>query len=112
MNEKLMNGELHEGEYYVETKDGEYTSMYLSNDETTKRSVRCKRLKILEPVPSYEEHMMTKDCAKRLFEAAERETKLKMLLEECREVIAWQTENYDEKPLLKKIDEVLNERKS
>ena len=111
-NKQLMDGTLIDNNYYVETKDGEYTSMYLGSDEYSKRSVRCKKLKILEPVPTYEEHMMTKDCAKRLFEAAGRETKLKMLLEECLEVIAWQTENYDEKPLLEKINEVLNERKS
>lgn len=69
-NKKLTNGELHEGEYYVEFKDGRQTTMYLGNDEPTRRSVRCKHLRILAPVPSYQwviEHTF-KSFSQRTFE--------------------------------------------
>ena len=41
------------------------------------------------------------------FDTARQIKQLKELLKECREVIEWQTDNYDEKPLLEKIDEAL-----
>jgi chromosome segregation ATPase len=63
-NKQLMDYTLIDNDYYVETKDGEYTSMYLGSDEYSKRTVICKRLKILEPVPTYEEWKQLENWAR------------------------------------------------
>ena len=47
--------------------------------------------KILAPVPSYDEYMTMKDCAKKEFEAVEKYTKVKELLKECRNILHEQT---------------------
>lgn len=75
--------------------------------------------KILAPVPSYDEYMTMKDCAKKEFEAVEKYTKVKELLKECvkmntrLENALWQwneeSKLYDENEALEnKINEVLN----
>lgn len=52
------------------------------------------RTELLAQVPSYDEYMMMKDCAKKEFEAVERYTKLKKLLKECSMYIDWRTDHY------------------
>ena len=71
-------------------------------------------------VPSYEEYLTMKDCAKMVFDAAVRETKLKELLRECRPYvdqampirfndndIGWKPWQINRCTILTKIDELL-----
>ena len=121
LTEKWKKGELINEEdagcYYIETIDGEIYPDCLSPIDGFKNTYNYAVKKILAPVPSYEEYLTMKDCAKMVFEAAERETKLKELLKECRECV---DENLEfsksigrnriqprNKGLLKRIDEVL-----
>ena len=56
LTEQYLNGNLHDGdEYYIENKDGEISTMYLYNDTIHWHSFKAKKLKVLAPVPSYEE---------------------------------------------------------
>ena len=112
LTEKWKNGELEDGMYYMENTSGIIGRVGHS------KAFPCYNVKqILAPVPSYAEYLTMKDCAKMVFEAAERETKLKELLKECRECV---DENLEfsksigrnriqprNKGLLKRIDEVL-----
>ena len=121
LTEKWKNGELINEEdagcYYIETIDGEIYPDCLSPIDGFKNTYNYAVKKILAPVPSYAEYLTMKDCAKMVFEAAERETKLKELLEECRDIV---NENLEfsksigrnriqprNKGLLKRINEVL-----
>lgn len=115
LTEQWKKGELPFGYYYVETADGwqvidryyrdcvdydtyEYGNVWEVLFEDT-------ILEVLAPVPNYDEYLTMKDCAKMVFEAAERETKLKELLKECREKLKYCVrETYE---LQTKIDEVL-----
>lgn len=121
LTEKWKKGELINEEdagcYYIETIDGEIYPDCLSPIDGFKNTYNYAVKKILAPVPSYETYLTMKDCAKMVFEAAERETKLKELLVECRDIVK---ENLEfsksigrnriqprNKGLLKRIDEVL-----
>ena len=106
LTEKWKNGELEDGMYYMENTSGIIGRVGHS------KAFPCYNVKqILAPVPSYETYLTMKDCAKMVFEAAERETKLKELLKECRDVaeftktIVNKHKWFDE--VITKIDEVL-----
>ena len=86
LTEQWKKGELLEGHYYV--KDGgnmiaEYLDGYFYNDGQPMTSFTGGVDEVLAPVPSYEEVVAMKDCLKMVWEAAEREVKLKKLLKEC-----------------------------
>lgn len=57
LTEQLRNGNLPEGEYYVENKNGNKATMYLWSDAKCKFVVKEAELEILAPVPSYEEYL-------------------------------------------------------
>lgn len=81
LTEQWKKGELPEGFYYV--SDGAEVTIDYYLCDYWERHFDGYVQQILTPVPSYEEYMTMKDCAKMVFEAAERETKLKELLKEC-----------------------------
>lgn len=65
-------------------------------------------MKNIDKEPTYYVSLTEYNEVKRMFLRANDEINtLKDLLKECREVIEWQTDNYDEKPLIAKIDEAL-----
>lgn len=105
--------------YYVKFKTGDIDICWLtewSNDELGTGGQYFDGIKdenileVLAPVPSYDECMIMKDCAKAVFEAAQRETILKELLKECQILLKYlPIDDYDNKGLIldEKIDEVL-----
>lgn len=58
---------------------------------------------------TYDEYMMTKECLKMLFEAAQRETILKELLKECREHLKYIVICPQNKKIIEKLDQALGE---
>ena len=77
LTEQWKKGELPEGWYYTKIdmyEDGniEIVPNYFNSKDFEWYFV----IEVLAPVPSYDEYMTMKDCAKAVFEAAQRETKL------------------------------------
>lgn len=103
LTDKWKKGELPECEYYIQDKDGNTSTMHLWNDERCKLSVRCKRLSILAPVPSYEEWQAK----------LEENTKLKELLKLAKTSVDYHCalcrEYTDGQILLSKISQALGE---
>lgn len=114
LTEQWKKGKLKEGAYYVRNEQGviftaeNYVNYDCFNDTKIYDfyNVETDIKEVLAPVPSYAEYMTMKDCAKMVFEAAERETKLKELLVECREYLNGRMHDSVIKYLLTKIDEV------
>lgn len=136
LTEQYLNGNLHDGdEYYIQDKDGEISTICLYNTTMHWHSFKVKKLKVLAPVPSYDEWQASEnyiDYLKQCIsvyeskdkqatetsiaynELLEENTKLKELLEECRHIIGIEKdfatchfEEYTLVELLTKINEVL-----
>ena len=139
LTEQWKKGELPEGVYYyilikqkiIPAKLSRYNNFYLTEGACGNNGI--KPTEVLAPVPSYDEYMTMKDCAKAVFEAAQRETKLKEelsrevyktseayclveelkeLLKECESSIQYYQETYgamdlDTYTLLAKLKEAL-----
>lgn len=110
LTEKWKSGGLEKNKkYYTTDKLGRsYIKTY------NKKGFKGLVHEVLAPVPSYETYLTMKDCAKMVFEAAERETKLKELLKKCRDLmnragyVFAKIEDVEKaRNLLTKIDEVL-----
>ena len=109
LTEQYLNGKLHDGdEYYIQDKDGKISTICLYNTTMHWHSFKVKKLKVLAPVPSYDEWQASEnyiDYLKQCIsvyeskdkqatetsiaynELLEENTKLKELLKECKEVI-------------------------
>ena len=107
LTEQYLNGNLHDGdEYYIQDKDGEISTICLYNTTMHWHSFKVKKLKVLAPVPSYDEWQASEKYNKHLEEVIkvyerkdkqatetsiaynellEENTKLKELLRECKE---------------------------
>ena len=91
LTEQYLNGKLHDGdEYYIQDKDGEISTICLYNTTMHWHSFKVKKLKVLAPVPRYEEWFQIKNLAsltsllqEKNIECLHRENKLKELLKEC-----------------------------
>ena len=111
LTEQYLNGNLHDGdEYYIQDKDGEISTICLYNTTMHRHSFKVKKLKVLAPVPSYDDWMATIGTAQFLMD---KNAQLKELLKECKEVIKnvdTYYGNYDSTNgylVINKIDEVL-----
>lgn len=111
LTEQWKKGELQGGWYFLEFENGsKFPVYYCGFNREFEFGWDWKISKVLAPVPSYEEYLTMKDCAKMVFEAAERETKLKELLKEVRD--AWVIyKPYDRHQLCKRIDNAIGEKK-
>ena len=113
LTEQWRKGELPDGQYWVKGISPvndiviyEYISKHSGFGYYEKDVIE----EVLAPVPSYDEYLTMKDCAKMVFEAAERETKLKELLKKVRD--AWVIyKPYDRHQLCKRIDNAIGEKK-
>ena len=89
LTEQWKRGELPFGAYYVNRLEEHRIWLYQERAQTPDN---CYEIyEILEEVPSYEEVVAMKDCLKMVWEAAEREVKLKKLLKECKERLIYCT---------------------
>ena len=116
LTEQWKKGELPEGHYYIKTRSetniDEYIQWYKDHGIPSEKSFAYFNVQqVLAQVPPYEVYKELIDGRKLLREhikdITNENAQLKELLKECREVIEWQTDNYDEKPLIAKIDEAL-----
>lgn len=115
LTEQWKKGELEDGFYYFRMPDG---TTDIASEYKLIRYILVRdsdKIEVLAPVPSYEEYLTMKDCAKMVFEAAERETKLKDLLGKCRTMLGqFEVKNpeprtYDVVEMLLKIDNSIGE---
>lgn len=86
LTERWKKGKLPSGYYFIICIDEfNHIGIDFYNEETDDwNSVYPMRIqKVLAPVPSYDEYMTMKDCAKKEFEAVEKYTKVRELLKEC-----------------------------
>ena len=116
LTEQWKKGKLPEGHYYIKTRSetniDEYIQWYKDHGIPSEKSFAYFNVQqVLAQVPPYEVYKELIDGRKLLREhikdITNENAQLKELLKECREVIEWQTDNYDEKPLIAKIDEAL-----
>ena len=110
LTEQYRKGELPSGTYYIELKDGCIAQdSYAFGDWNIVSDHFVKE--VLEPVPSYEEYMNCKDCLKLVWEAAQREVKLKELLKEIHNRFIEITEdkalNLSDCDLIRRINNVI-----
>ena len=111
LTEQYLNGNLHDGdEYYIQDKDGEISTICLYNTTMHWHSFKVKKLKVLAPVPSYDELKESYNCMLENEVLRLKNARLKELLKECFEYIDWTDGTgspISQQKLLDKIDEVL-----
>ena len=56
LTEQYFEGTLKEGEFWVIKNGCEPSTIYLFNSPASRRCIKAKRLKIIAPVPSYDEY--------------------------------------------------------
>lgn len=115
LTEQYLNGNLHDGdEYYIQDKDGEISTICLYNTTMHRHSFKVKKLKVLAPVPSYNEWQakdsQTDYLQQKVSVLESKNQQLKELLKECFEYIDWTDGTgspISQQKILDKIDEVL-----
>lgn len=114
LTEQWKRGELPDGEYWCLSICGDVDKLYCyqnsfwkykTEDDYYGLPVEIKQ--VLAPMPSYEEVVILKDCLKMVWEAAEREVKLKKLLKECKERLIYCTISTQD--IQAKINQMLGE---
>jgi hypothetical protein len=109
LTEQWRKGELPEGFYFV--NDGAEVTIDYYLCDYWERHLDSHIYKVLAEVPDYVEWRNMVNCACEEHEANKRfieeNDKLKELLRECQNMIAFKHEVYEEDALIKEIDEVL-----
>ena len=86
LTEQWKKGELPVSSYYASYLGEPRVWSYRDKQNQT-YDLEYEIYEVLAKVPSYDEYMMMKDCAKKEFEAVEKYTKVKELLKECKDLI-------------------------
>ena len=106
LTDKWKKGELPNGMYYIEFKDGDIAKdVYAFGSWGNINEHFLKQ--VLAPVPSYEEWKSTGKFAMEAMKVAEENQQLKELLKECRNLINECISGDYMKELCERIDEVL-----